>query len=122
MDKPGGAAGAAGGRVPLSFWGAFFLEHLLEWFVRPFPTGPPALVWVAQFGHFVLLIGYAVGWFQERIGASIVPLGAGIFLAGVGDLSVLPLLLGSCLPAFLWFAAGNGRERQRGEPGSLGKA
>jgi hypothetical protein len=103
------------------FWGAFFLEHLIEWFVRPFPAGPPASVWVAQFGHFLILIGYAAGWFQERIGALMLLLGAGVFL-GVGDAGVLPLVLGSCLPAFLWFAGGNGRSRRRRTPDDLGKA
>jgi len=38
-------------------WGAFFVEHLLEWFVKPFPNHPPLKVCAAMALHFLMLAG-----------------------------------------------------------------
>ena len=42
------------------FWGAFFVEHLAEWFSHPQAAPPPLRAWVAQGLHLVMLIGLAL--------------------------------------------------------------
>ena len=38
-------------------WGAFFVEHMQEWFLHPAQGFPPPWVWGGQLAHLVLLIG-----------------------------------------------------------------
>ena len=42
------------------FWGAFFVEHLAEWFLRSDGQLPPPFVWAAQFLHLTMLLAF--GW------------------------------------------------------------
>jgi len=46
-----------GTAVSILFWGAFFIEHIIEWFVRPEGEYPPAFVWVGMVFHFVMILG-----------------------------------------------------------------
>jgi len=41
-------------------WGAFFVEHLKEWFITPYPRTPPASVWIGQLLHLAMLVGLVV--------------------------------------------------------------
>jgi hypothetical protein len=46
------------------FWGAFFVEHLGEWFLAGGASGPPPWVWMAQAAHFGMLLALVatVAW------------------------------------------------------------
>ena len=44
------------------FWGAFFVEHLKEWFLHPANGFPPVWVWLAQLAHLAFLIGLIALW------------------------------------------------------------
>ena len=66
------------------FWGAFFVEHLAEWFSRPQAAPPPLWVWVAQGLHLVMLIGLALMLRWERLGAIVTALGTTAFFASIG--------------------------------------
>ena len=54
------------------FWGGFFVEHLQEWFTRPFPGHPPLKVCAAMALHFLILAGLIAAllllacWWRER--------------------------------------------------------
>lgn len=82
------------------FWGAFFVEHLAEWFVRPFPRTPPAKIWLGQALHFFMLAALLMALRWPRVGCLLVVLSAGTFLVRAGAsfplffaLTILPVLL-----------------------------
>lgn len=83
----------------LLFWGAFFVEHLTEWFI-PHGTKVPGWVWVAQGFHLLMLVGLGVMSWREKPGAVIMALGTVLFFSSIGLhrfplialLNVLPLL------------------------------
>jgi hypothetical protein len=54
------------------FWGAFFVEHTIEWFVRPYPQTPPAFVWLGQGLHLLMLVGLVALWRWELAGSLLV--------------------------------------------------
>lgn len=82
------------------FWGAFFVEHLMEWFVKPFPNVPPLKVFLAQFLHFLMLAGLLVTLRWPQVGSPVAILAAAIFLARTGanypaflTATILPVLV-----------------------------
>jgi len=86
------------------FWGSFFVEHLIEWFVKPFPATPPTFVWLGQAGHLLMLLGLLALWRWEVAGSLLVILTSLAFFAcaaganfplcfGVTALPAAPLLL-----------------------------
>ena len=81
----------------LAFWGAFFLEHLWEWFIKPIPNTPPVSVWIGQVLHFLILVGLVIGFKWEAAGAAIVTVASILFLVdkapGFIPVSILPALL-----------------------------
>ena len=60
------------------FWGAFFVEHLAEWFSHPQAAPPPPRAWVAQGLHLVMLIGLALMLQRDRLGAVVTALGTAV--------------------------------------------
>ena len=66
------------------FWGAFFVEHLAEWFSHPQAAPPPLRAWVAQGLHLVMLIGLALMLRRDRLGAVVTALGTAAFFAAIG--------------------------------------
>lgn len=82
------------------FWGAFFVEHTAEWFLRGDGKFPP--VWVAvQHGcHFLMLVGLAAMLKWDRAGAVILTVSTFAFFGGIGFrgfpwialLNLIPLL------------------------------
>jgi len=92
--------GRIGTVVVFLFWGAFFLEHLMEWFVKPFPQTPPARVWLGQALHFLMLAGLLVALRWPQVGSPVVVVAAGIFLTRAGPnfplffaATILPVLV-----------------------------
>lgn len=61
-------------------WGAFFVEHLQEWFIAPLPNLPPLRVWLGQGLHLFMLIGLLASLRWPRVGAVWVAVSAFAFL------------------------------------------
>ena len=99
------------------FWGAFFVEHLQQWFLHPVKGFPPVWVWLGQLAHLVILIGLMALWRWPVIGSILTLLGAICFFGGLAIsaatagrqyLSFLAFLGVTIIPALLtlacWFA------------------
>ena len=83
------------------FWGAFFVEHLLEWFVKPFPHHPPLKVCVGMALHCLLLAGLLIALKWERVGSLIAIVAAFGFFYYISG-SPISLYFGfTVLPALL---------------------
>ena len=83
------------------FWGAFFVEHLVEWFAHPAGSPPPPKVWLLQVAHLVMLIGLVVMLRWELLGVILSVIGALAFFVPIAG-NKLPWFLGvSLLPAAL---------------------
>jgi hypothetical protein len=81
------------------FWGAFFVEHLAEWFVPGQPGGwPPPSVWAAQAFHFVMLAGLALMAWRAKPGAVLTVLGTALFFATIGMARFPTIALVNLLP------------------------
>jgi len=65
------------------FWGAFFLEHVREWFLHPAQGLPPARVWLLQLAHLVMLVGLLLLLRWELLGSAVTILGALAFFIPV---------------------------------------
>jgi hypothetical protein len=68
----------------LLFWGAFFLEHLSEWFLNARGALPPARVWISQALHLGMLVGLALLLRWDRLGAIVTALATTAFFATIG--------------------------------------
>ncbi len=99
------------------FWGAFFVEHLQEWFVQPTKGFPPVWVWLGQLAHLTILVGLAALWRWPVTGSLLTIVGSlaffgglAIWLAAVGKpyFLLLVFLAVTIIPALLtlacWFA------------------
>jgi hypothetical protein len=99
--------GRIGAVLVFLFWGAFFIEHLMEWFVKPFPNLPPVKVCLGQLLHFLMLVGLLVALRWPQVGTPVVVVAAGIFLVRTG--ANFPFFLaGTILPVLVllgcWWA------------------
>jgi hypothetical protein len=80
------------------FWGAFFVEHLNEWFLHAGgirdADHPPARIWLAQCAHGGILIGLLAMLRWDRLGAvlTIVSTVAFFSLAGFRGFSTIALI------------------------------
>ncbi len=82
-------------------WGAFFVEHTIEWFVRPLPQTPPVFVWVAQGLHLLMLVGLIALWRWEVAGSLMVIAAAFAFFVDKAGAN-FPLFFGvTVIPAVL---------------------
>jgi hypothetical protein len=79
-------------------WGAFFVEHLGEWFADP-ANLPPPYVFVMQGLHGLFLL---VGWRWELLGAGMVLATAVPFFWFAAGSNFLLFASVTCLPAALW--------------------
>jgi hypothetical protein len=99
------------------FWGAFFVEHLNEWFMFPMNGFPPVAVWLRQMAHLAILVGLVTLWRWPLTGSIVTILGSlGFFgslaiwegTAGKPNLLFLKFLAVTIIPALLtmacWFA------------------
>jgi hypothetical protein len=74
-------------------WGAFFVEHLGEWFVHPAQGLPPPRVWLLQLAHAAMLAGLLAMLRWEVPGGLLTVAAALVFFGGVAGRN-LPLFLG----------------------------
>ena len=58
----------------LVFWGAFFVGHMQEWFLRPDGQYPPAWVFRQQIFHFLMLVGLAIMLRWDKLGTVVMVL------------------------------------------------
>jgi hypothetical protein len=104
-------------------WGAFFVEHMQEWFLRPEAGFPPPWVWGGQLAHLVLLVGLLMLLRWELAGAIVAILGAVAFfggliaIAGARTLTMTALLAVTILPALLSLGCRYARHRPPGPAG-----
>ena len=83
------------------FWGAFFVEHIQEWFITPFPAHPPLRVcWMVGM-HALLLAGLLLVLRWQLIGSLIVLGAGGVFFFSVAGKSALLFFGVTALPALL---------------------
>jgi hypothetical protein len=99
-----GTVGLWAGRVTAGllflFWGAFFVEHSAEWFLRSDGRFPPAWVAVQHGFHFLMLVGLAAMLKWDKVGAAILTLSTFAFFGFIGFrgfpwialLNLIPLL------------------------------
>ena len=99
-----GKVGLWSGRVTAAllflFWGAFFFENTIEWFLRSDGRFPPAWVAVQHGFHFLMLIGLAAMLKWERVGAVVLTVSTFAFFGFIGFrgfpwialLNVIPLV------------------------------
>jgi hypothetical protein len=91
--------------------GAFFLEHMQEWFLRGDGQYPSAWVWVKQVFHLGVLVGLAMTWRWEKAGSVVLAVSAVGFFAGLGW---QPLAIGLvCVTPVAFYAAAWMLERRR---------
>ena len=84
------------------FWGAFFVEHLQQWFLHPVNGFPPVWVWLGQLAHLAILIGLMGLWRWPVTGSILTILGA---LSFFGGLAVSEAIAGKPYHLFLAFLA-----------------
>jgi hypothetical protein len=89
----------------LAVWGAFFLEHLQEWFRDPLAL-PPPYVWAGQALHLLLLISFVAACKWELGGGLLIVLSTLAFFGWVTGGSPVALLLVTLLPGVLFILCG----------------
>jgi hypothetical protein len=82
------------------FWGAFFVEHLVEWF-SDFSHQPPTWVLVGQIFHGLMLVGFIVAWKWELPGALMIVVFSSLFFLKIVGWGALVFLLITIIPAIL---------------------
>jgi hypothetical protein len=95
------------------FWGLFFVEHTIEWFVQPWPATPPAAVWIGHATHLALLVSLLALWRWEVVGGlAVIVLGFAFFVDKAGP--NFPLFFAvTALPALLALAAAGWQYERR---------
>lgn len=78
-------------------WGAFFIEHVREWYLQPAPAQPPLWVGLCMVCHLAVLIGLLMILRWDRLGSFVTLLATVGFLAaiaiGKGSVSNLPAIV-----------------------------
>lgn len=82
-------------------WGAFFVEHLTEWF-KDAGHLPPRSVFLIQFFHLLMLVGYIAVFKWKILGSSLIILGAFIFFVSLGAKAMLAFFAISIIPAVIF--------------------
>lgn len=92
--------------VLLVMWGAFFVEHVREWYVQPSNGFPPRWVLAVMVSHLVMLVGLAVSLRWGRVGAAVTLVGTAAFI-GITAATAKPavILLVNVAPAACFWAA-----------------
>jgi hypothetical protein len=101
------------------FWGAFFVEHLEEWFIRAVEWPPRAVV-ALQGLHFLFLLGLVVGWWWEFIGGLVVLFAAVAFFSLAAGSHAAAFTLISIAPAIVWIGSAVYAYRRRATLGLAG--
>lgn len=84
------------------FWGAFFIEHLNEWY-RHAPTYPPLFVSITMGMHLGMLIGLSISVRWARLGSLLTLIATAGFMVSAGVF--LPILLVNLAPPVCFLLA-----------------
>jgi hypothetical protein len=95
-------AGRVAALLLFLFWGAFFIEHLSEWFLRGGGQYPPPRVWAGQALHFCVLAGLALMLKWDRLGAAVTVVSTAAFFLWIGYRGPLTLPLVNLVPVALF--------------------
>ena len=98
----------------LLLWGAFFVAHTNEWFIKPFPQLPPLKVCMFQTLHLLLLAGLLASLRWPRAGLIWVTLAACAFFLPVAGWRALTFIGITILPVVLLVVSD--RLERTGEP------
>ncbi len=93
------------GTLVFAFWGMFFVEHTIEWFIKPILNHselPPLWVWGMQLVFFAMLIGFIIAFKFELIGAIVIILFAFIFFFSMRGHQWLLFFGITIIPALLY--------------------
>ncbi|MCK9425054.1 MAG: hypothetical protein M0Q21_03325 [Ignavibacteriaceae bacterium] len=82
-------------------WGAFFLEHLTEWF-KDSGRLPPWSVFLIQFFHLLMLVGYLIVLKWKIVGSITIILGAALFFGSLGTNAMMTFFAISIFPAIIF--------------------
>jgi len=82
-------------------WGAFFVEHLTEWF-KDLGHLPPGSVLLIQFFHLLMLVGYIAVFKWKAVGSGLIIFGALLFFGSLGAKAMLTFFAVSILPAVIF--------------------
>lgn len=72
------------GSLLFFFWGAFFLAHLIEWFINPLFRGekmPSISIWVQNLFHLFMLLGFIIAFKYELFGGLLIVASAAVFFS-----------------------------------------
>ena len=95
------------------FWGAFFIEHLSEWFINPSGGFPPMNVWILQSLHFFMTVGFLIMLKWEKTGITIMLLSTILFfsLAGFNRFPFIAFI--NIIPVILFVISGGVKNNQK---------
>jgi len=99
----------------LLFWGAFFVVHTMEWFLRGDGKFPPAWVAMQHGFHLLILVGLAAMLKWDRVGAAILIVSTIAFFGLIGIRGFPWIALINLIPLVcfaLYWAAGHTSGRQ----------
>ncbi len=104
----------------LLLWGAFFVEHIQEWFIAPFPRHPPLKVCLLVGWHGLLLVGLLLALRWQLTGSLIVLVAGGLFFFSVAGKSALLFFGITALPALLSLYCWWHRRHETADPAEVG--
>lgn len=93
------------------FFGAFFVEHL-SWFFSS-EGSPPAIVWLLQGVHLLMLVGFLLALKWEAAGSVLITVSSLIFLSQAAGERFLPLFAITIVPALLFLTCWWKERRQQ---------
>jgi hypothetical protein len=90
-------------------WGAFFVEHVGEWFMGHQGVYPPPGVWVAQALHGAILVGFLMMMKWDRLGTTVMAAATIAFFVSIrmsrfpwiGVVNLLPV---TCFAIYWWMS------------------
>lgn len=100
-------------------WGAFFVEHVSEWFIRPFPNHPPLSVCLWMGVHFLMIAGYVAAWRWPVPGALVSLVAGFVFLADKAGPRFPVFFTITALPGVLFLLSAWLETRLRSQPPQL---
>jgi hypothetical protein len=96
------------------FWGAFFVEHMGEWFMGHKGEYPPPRVWVAQALHGAMVVGFLLMVKWDRMGTVVMAAATIAFFALIGMsrfpwIAMVNLLPVPFLAGYWWLSRAQGK-------------
>jgi hypothetical protein len=70
------------GSLLFLFWGSFFIAHIMPWFILPLfrhEKIPSFEIWIQEFFHLCMLLGFIIAFKYELIGGLIIIFGAAVY-------------------------------------------